>query len=143
MATGCWECLAPTLGTEGSRAEGEGWAGEDCFIAVSCHIWQPISMEFLHLLRVVGDGPVSKAGLHLAGEVEPAGVRRQLSRWTSKGQLRRFLPNHALRQTGWDRAQVTGENRRRMVRHRLEGVTGGRWLPACARFSIRLRIRAS
>jgi predicted transcriptional regulator of viral defense system len=44
-------------------------------------------MEFSHLLRIVGDEPVFETGLLLAGDVEPADVRRQLSRWTSKGQL--------------------------------------------------------
>jgi predicted transcriptional regulator of viral defense system len=49
-------------------------------------------MEFVELLEVVGDLPVFETGLLLAGDVDPAGVRRQLSRWTSAGwiyQLRR------------------------------------------------------
>lgn len=51
-------------------------------------------MEFAHLLRVVGDEPVFETGLLLAGDVDPADVRRQLSRWTQAGrvsQLRRGL----------------------------------------------------
>ena len=49
-------------------------------------------MEFSELLEIVGDAPVFETGLLLAGEVDPADVRRQLSRWTSAGwiyQLRR------------------------------------------------------
>jgi predicted transcriptional regulator of viral defense system len=49
-------------------------------------------VEFSELLEVVGDAPVFETGLLLAGEVDPADVRRQLSRWTSAGwiyQLRR------------------------------------------------------
>lgn len=51
-------------------------------------------MEFAHLLEIVGDEPVFETGLLLAGEVDPADVRRQLSRWVQSGrvnQLRRGL----------------------------------------------------
>jgi predicted transcriptional regulator of viral defense system len=51
-------------------------------------------MKFQHLLEIVTDEPVFETGLLLAGEVDPAGVRRQLSRWTQAGrlyQLRRGL----------------------------------------------------
>lgn len=51
-------------------------------------------MEFSRLLDIVGDEPVFETGLLLAGEVDPAHVRRQLSRWTKAGrvyQLRRGL----------------------------------------------------
>jgi len=51
-------------------------------------------MEFGRLLEIVGDEPVFETGLLLAGDVDPADVRRQLSRWTRAGrlyQLRRGL----------------------------------------------------
>lgn len=51
-------------------------------------------MEFRRLLEIVGDEPVFETGLLLAGPVQPADVRRQLSRWTKSGklhQLRRGL----------------------------------------------------
>ena len=51
-------------------------------------------MEFARLLEIVGDEPVFETGLLLAGDVAPAAVRRQLSRWTKAGrlyQLRRGL----------------------------------------------------
>jgi predicted transcriptional regulator of viral defense system len=51
-------------------------------------------MEFRHLVEVVGDEPLFETGLLLAGDVDPAEVRRQLSRWTAAGrlhQLRRGL----------------------------------------------------
>jgi predicted transcriptional regulator of viral defense system len=51
-------------------------------------------MEFTQLLQIVGDEPVFETGLLLAGRVDPADVRRQLSRWCAAGrliQLRRGL----------------------------------------------------
>ena len=51
-------------------------------------------MQFTDLLGIVGDAPLFETGLLLAGDVDPANVRRQLSRWTAKGrlyQLRRGL----------------------------------------------------
>jgi hypothetical protein len=51
-------------------------------------------MEFQRLIEIVGDEPVFETGLLLAGDVDPADVRRQLSRWTRAGrvyQLRRGL----------------------------------------------------
>jgi len=51
-------------------------------------------MEFRRLVEIVGDEPAFETGLLLAGEVGPADVRRQLSRWTKVGllyQLRRGL----------------------------------------------------
>ena len=51
-------------------------------------------MEFEQALEIVGDEPVFETGLLLAGGVDPANVRRQLSRWVKAGrlfQLRRGL----------------------------------------------------
>lgn len=51
-------------------------------------------MNFQQLVEIVGDEPVFETGLLLAGDVDPADVRRQLSRWTKAGriyQLRRGL----------------------------------------------------
>lgn len=51
-------------------------------------------MKFSQLLKICGAEPVFEAGLLMAGEVDPADVRRQLSRWTNAGwlyQLRRGL----------------------------------------------------
>jgi hypothetical protein len=51
-------------------------------------------MNFQRLVEIVGDEPVFETGLLLAGDVDPADVRRQLSRWTKAGriyQLRRGL----------------------------------------------------
>ncbi len=51
-------------------------------------------MKFDRLLEIVGEEPVFEAGLLLAGDVDPADVRRQLSRWEGAGklfQLRRGL----------------------------------------------------
>jgi predicted transcriptional regulator of viral defense system len=51
-------------------------------------------MRFEQVLSVVGDEPVFETGLLLAGDVEPAYIRRQLSGWVESGrlwQLRRGL----------------------------------------------------
>ncbi|MEA3441854.1 MAG: hypothetical protein U9R58_16380 [Chloroflexota bacterium] len=51
-------------------------------------------MEFANLLEIVGDEPVFETGLLLSGNVDPSGIRRQLSRWKEAGkvyQLRRGL----------------------------------------------------
>src|SRR3990172_13404403 len=63
-------------------------------VTVTCHLWYDTRMEFKQLLDVVGDEPVFETGLLLAGNVDAADVRRQLSRWTKAGrlyQLRRGL----------------------------------------------------
>jgi hypothetical protein len=44
-------------------------------------------MEFKELLETVGHVPIFETGLLLAGDVDPADVHRQLSRWTSAGRL--------------------------------------------------------
>jgi hypothetical protein len=64
------------------------------FIAVICHFWYYIAMKFSRLLEIVKDEPVFETGLLLAGPVDPANIRRQLSRWVRAGrlyQLRRGL----------------------------------------------------
>ncbi len=51
-------------------------------------------MNFQELVAIVADEPVFETGLLLAGNIDPANLRRQLSRWTSAGrllQLRRGL----------------------------------------------------
>jgi predicted transcriptional regulator of viral defense system len=51
-------------------------------------------MRFASLLAIVGDEPLFETGFLLAGDVDPADVRRQLSRWVAGGhlvQLRRGL----------------------------------------------------
>ncbi len=44
-------------------------------------------MDFANLVGIVGHEPVFETGLLLAGDVNPADVRRQLSRWTKAGRL--------------------------------------------------------
>lgn len=44
-------------------------------------------MKFADLLAIVGEEPVFETGLLLAGEVDPADVRRQLSRWVRASRL--------------------------------------------------------
>lgn len=47
-------------------------------------------MKFSELLRIVGGEPVFETGLLLAGDVDPADVRRQLVRWTNAGKIIRL-----------------------------------------------------
>jgi predicted transcriptional regulator of viral defense system len=51
-------------------------------------------MDFETLLQILGDEVVFETGLLLAGDIDPTGVHRQLSRWVSQGrvhQMRRGL----------------------------------------------------
>jgi predicted transcriptional regulator of viral defense system len=51
-------------------------------------------MRFEELIEIVGDQPVFETDLLMAGDVDPANVQRQLSRWTEAGrvyQVRRGL----------------------------------------------------
>lgn len=51
-------------------------------------------MEFDQMLKIVGNEPIFRTGLLLAGDVDPVHVRRQLGRWVKAGkvyQLRRGL----------------------------------------------------
>lgn len=51
-------------------------------------------MKLASLLGIVGEEPVFETGFLLAGDVDPADLRRQLSRWVASGhivQLRRGL----------------------------------------------------
>ena len=44
-------------------------------------------MNFWQLVSIVGEEPVFETGLLLAGKVDPADVRRQLSRWKKAGRI--------------------------------------------------------
>lgn len=70
------------------------WRSMLNFIAIICHNKYFFTMKFDALLTLIGDEPLFETGLLLAGNVDPADVRRQLSRWTKAGrlhQLRRGL----------------------------------------------------
>ena len=47
-------------------------------------------MRFRELAEIVADEPVFETGLLLAGAVDPADLRRQLSRWTRSGRIRQL-----------------------------------------------------
>ena len=47
-------------------------------------------MKFDELLSIVEDEPVFDTSLLLSGDVDPAKVRKQLSRWASSGRLHRL-----------------------------------------------------
>lgn len=44
-------------------------------------------MEFSDLVKIVGDEPVFETGMLLTGNVNPANIRRQLSRWKESGKI--------------------------------------------------------
>jgi predicted transcriptional regulator of viral defense system len=44
-------------------------------------------MKFDQLVSIVSDEPVFETGLLLSGDMDPADVRRQLSRWVTSGKL--------------------------------------------------------
>jgi predicted transcriptional regulator of viral defense system len=63
-------------------------------VAVICHFWYFNGMKFRELMEIVADEPVFETELLVAGQADPADLRRQLSRWTKAGklhQLRRGL----------------------------------------------------
>lgn len=47
-------------------------------------------MKFRELVEIVADEPLFETGLLLAGAVDQAAVRRQLSRWTRSGRIRQL-----------------------------------------------------
>jgi len=47
-------------------------------------------MEFETMLEIVGDEPVFRTGLLLAGDVDSIHVRRQLGRWVKAGKVYQF-----------------------------------------------------
>jgi predicted transcriptional regulator of viral defense system len=47
-------------------------------------------MKFERLLELVGDQPLFETGLLLSGDVDPADVRHQLSRWVGSGRIRQL-----------------------------------------------------
>ena len=47
-------------------------------------------MRFQELAEIVADQPLFETGLLLAGAVDPADLRRQLSRWTRSGRIRQL-----------------------------------------------------
>jgi predicted transcriptional regulator of viral defense system len=56
-------------------------------VAIICHLWYLIRMEFANLVKIVGEEPVFETGLILSGNVDPTDVRRQLSRWKDAGKI--------------------------------------------------------
>lgn len=55
------------------------------YVAVKCQFWYFNAMKLKELIEIVGEEPVFEAGLLVSGEMEPADLRRQLSRWTKRG----------------------------------------------------------
>lgn len=63
-------------------------------VALISHLWHIIAMKFWRLVEIVGQEPVFRSSLLLAGEVDSVDLGRQLSRWVKSGkliQLRRGL----------------------------------------------------
>jgi len=62
-------------------------------------------MKFEELLDIVGDLPLFRGSLLLAGDRDPADVRRQLSRWKAAGKLVQFRRNLYALASPWRRAE--------------------------------------
>ena len=62
-------------------------------------------MRFSELLETVGDLPLFKGSLLLAGDRDPGDVRRQLSRWTASGKILQLRRNLYALATPWRRVQ--------------------------------------
>lgn len=62
-------------------------------------------MNFAELLETVGDLPLFRGSLLLAGDRDPGDVRRQLSRWTASGKILQLRRNLYTLATPWRRVQ--------------------------------------
>lgn len=62
-------------------------------------------MKFSELLDTVGDLPVFRGSLLLAGDRDPADVRRQLARWKSTGKVVQLRRDVYVLATPWRRVQ--------------------------------------
>ncbi len=43
-------------------------------VAIRCHLWYIVAMEFNNLIKIAGDEPAFETGLLLAGEVDPTEI---------------------------------------------------------------------
>ncbi|MEX0891388.1 MAG: hypothetical protein WEB88_04400 [Gemmatimonadota bacterium] len=62
-------------------------------------------MKFAELLDIVGDLPLFRGSLLLAGDHDPADVRRQLSRWKAAGKVVQLRRNLYALASPWRRAE--------------------------------------
>ncbi len=62
-------------------------------------------MKFSELLDTVGDQPVFRGGLLLAGDRDPKDVRRQLARWTAAGKVLQLRRNVYALAPPWRRVE--------------------------------------
>ena len=62
-------------------------------------------MRFSELLETVGDLPLFRSSLLLAGDQDPGDVRRQLSRWKASGKVLQLRRNLYMLASPWRRVQ--------------------------------------
>lgn len=62
-------------------------------------------MKFSNLLETVGGLPLFRSGLLLAGDRDPADVRRQLARWTAAGKILQLRRNVYVLAPPWRRVE--------------------------------------
>ena len=62
-------------------------------------------MQFAELLETVGDLPVFRSSLLLAGDRDPADVRRQLARWKAAGRVLQLRRNVYVLAAPWRRVE--------------------------------------
>lgn len=62
-------------------------------------------MKFTELLGLVGDLPLFRGSFLLAGDRDPADVRRQLARWTASGKILQLRRNVYVLASPWRRVE--------------------------------------
>jgi len=55
--------------------------------AITYHLWYIVAVKFTELLEITSELPAFETSLLLAGNVDPADVQKQLSRWVRAGQV--------------------------------------------------------
>lgn len=74
-------------------------------IASKCHLWHLRAMKFAELLDTVGGLPLFRGSLLLAGDRDPADVRRQLARWNASGRVLQLRRNVYVLAAPWRRVE--------------------------------------
>lgn len=64
-----------------------------------------LTMKFSELLETVGDLPLFRSSLLLAGDRDPVDVRRQLARWKASGKILQLRRNVYVLAPSWRRVQ--------------------------------------
>jgi predicted transcriptional regulator of viral defense system len=75
------------------------------YVALTSHTRYVNAMKFAELLETVGDLPLFRSSLLLAGDRDVADVRRQLARWTQSGRVVQLRRNVYVLAAPWRRVE--------------------------------------